>query len=137
MRRYVYNYGVKYVFFDYIHTSIGMLMEIAQSSRGVRLREDNILFMFATRLKDICNELGVFIYTSTQVNGMYKSVKEFDENLLRGAKAIADKVDVGIIAMDATKSDLLSVQHITSERFGYEPNMIYLFIKIDVENGGI
>lgn len=61
--------GVKYIFQDYIHTSLKILEEITKRSGGVKLREDNILFMISIRLKDLCNELGVFIMSATQLNG--------------------------------------------------------------------
>lgn len=81
---------VRYVTFDYIHTSLKILEEITRRSGGVKLREDNILFMLAIRLKDLCNEYGIFILTSTQLNGDYVDSKTPDQNLLRGAKSIAD-----------------------------------------------
>jgi len=46
-----------------------ILEEITKRSGGVRLREDNILFMISIRLKDLCNEYGIFIMTATQLNG--------------------------------------------------------------------
>ena len=61
-----------------------ILEEITRRSGGVKLREDNILFMLATRLKDICNQYGVFIMTSTQLNGQYVDSDTPDQNLLRG-----------------------------------------------------
>ena len=75
---------------DYIHTSLKILEEITKRSGGVKLREDNVLFMLSTRLKDICNKYGVFIMSATQLNGEYQTSETPDQNLLRGAKAIAD-----------------------------------------------
>ena len=65
------DHGVLYIFHDYIHTSLKILEEITKRSGGVKLREDNILFMLSTRLKDICNQHGVFIMSATQLNGDY------------------------------------------------------------------
>ena len=81
---------VHYIFHDYIHTSLKILEEITRRSGGIKLREDNILFMLSTRLKDICNKYGVFIMSATQLNGSYQESQTPDQNLLRGAKAIAD-----------------------------------------------
>ena len=95
IQRYVLNFGVKYVFFDYIHTSLKLLEEISQSSKGMRLREDNVLLMFITRLKDMCNSLGVFIFTSTQVkNVLFCYINE--------VKKLAKK----IIITDEQKKDI-------------------------------
>ena len=67
-----------------------ILEEISQRSGGVKLREDNILFLLSVKLKDICTEFGVFILSSTQLNGDWKTSDIPDQNLLRGAKSIAD-----------------------------------------------
>ena len=56
IKKNIREHDVKYVFHDYIHTSLKILEEITKRSGGVKLREDNILFMLSTRLKDICNQ---------------------------------------------------------------------------------
>ena len=45
-----------------------ILEEISRRSGGIKLREDNILFLLSVKLKDICNQFGVFILSSTQLN---------------------------------------------------------------------
>ena len=104
--------GVKYVFHDYIHTSLKILEEITRRSGGVKLREDNVLFMLSTRLKDICNHYGIFIMSATQLNGDFQDAKTPDQNLLRGAKAIADKIDYGSILLGVKEEDLASLDNI-------------------------
>lgn len=106
------DYGVKAIFHDYIHTSIKILEEITKRSGGVKLREDNILFMLSTRLKDICNQYGVFIMSSTQLNGNYVDAETPDQNLLRGAKSIADKIDVGLVLLGVRQDDINSLQNV-------------------------
>ena len=84
IKKAIRDYGVKYIMFDYIHTSMKILEEITRRSGGVKLREDNILFMLSTHLKDICNKEGVFIISATQLNGNYVDSETPDQNLLRG-----------------------------------------------------
>lgn len=79
------DYGLKAIFHDYIHTSLGILEEISRKSNGIKLREDNVLFMLSTKLKDLCNQYGVFILSSTQLSGDYKTAEIPDQTLLRGA----------------------------------------------------
>ena len=89
-KKIIREHDIRYCCFDYIHTSLKILEEITRRSGGVKLREDNILFMLSIRLKDICNQYGIFIISSTQLNGQYTDAETPDQNLLRGAKAIAD-----------------------------------------------
>lgn len=98
--------NTKYIFLDYLHTSMKILEEITKRSGGVKLREDNILFMISIRLKDIAKQYGVFIMSATQLNGNYEDADVYDQNLLRGAKSIADKIDAGMIMLDVTEKDL-------------------------------
>ena len=90
IKRNIRTHACQYVFFDYIHTSMKILEEISSRSGGVKLREDNILFLLSVKLKDLCNEFGIFILSGTQLNADWKTSDIPDQNLLRGAKSIAD-----------------------------------------------
>ena len=114
IKKNIRDHDVKYIFHDYIHTSLKILEEITRRSGGVKLREDNILFMLSTRLKDICNQYGVFIMSATQLNGDYQQAETPDQNLLRGAKAIADKIDYGAILLNVKDDDLVKLDKILS-----------------------
>ena len=72
IKKNIREHDVKYVFHDYIHTSMKILEEITRRSGGGKLREDNVLFMLSNKLKDICNQYGVFIMSATQLNGKKK-----------------------------------------------------------------
>ena len=115
--------NVSYIFFDYIHTSIKILEEITRRSGGVKLREDNILFMLSIRLKDLCNQYGVFIMSATQLNGSFQEAETPDQNLLRGAKAIADKIDYGAILLNVKNDDLVALEPILSTNQFAKPNI--------------
>ena len=106
IKKNIRDHDVRYVMFDYIHTSLKILEEISRKSGGVKLREDSILFMLSIRLKDLCNKYGIFILSATQLNGEYVASDTPDQNLLRGAKAIADKIDMGAILLPVTNDDI-------------------------------
>lgn len=114
---------VQYVFLDYLSTSMGILEEISKRSGGVKLREDNILFLFSTKLKDIANDFNVFIETATQLNASYKTDDIPDQNLLRGAKSIADRIDVGMILLNVTKADQENIQSVVTSLGCPMPNV--------------
>lgn len=106
IKRGIRDYGTRYVFFDYIHSSMKILQEVTSKAGVKGLREDNVLFMISIRLKDICNQYDVFIMSATQLNGSYTTADTLDQNLLRGAKAIADKIDAGMVLVSASQDDL-------------------------------
>jgi replicative DNA helicase len=123
IKKNIREHDVKYIFHDYIHTSLKILEEITKRSGGVKLREDNVLFMLSTRLKDVCNKYGVFIMSATQLNGDWKDAKIPDQNLLRGAKAIADKIDYGSILLNTTDEDLVALEQIMASNMFDKPTI--------------
>ena len=110
IKRNLRDRNIQYVFHDYIHTSLKILEEITRRAGKVALREDNILFLLSARIKDICVKNNVFVMSATQLNGDYQDSKTPDQNLLRGAKAIADKIDYGSILLPVKEQDLGSYQ---------------------------
>ena len=123
IKKNIREHDVKYVFHDYIHTSLKILEEITRRSGGIKLREDNVLFMLSTRLKDLCNKYGIFVMSATQLNGDWKDAKIPDQNLLRGAKAIADKIDYGSILLNTTDEDLVALEQIMSSNMFDKPTI--------------
>ena len=123
-----------------------ILEEITRRSGGVKLREDNILFMLSIRLKDICNQYGIFIMSATQLNGDYQTSETPDQNLLRGAKSIADKIDYGSILLGVKDEDLVKLDKILATNVFERPTIkisvyknrrgrykgIYLWCKADL-----
>ena len=123
IKRGIRDHGVKYVFFDYIHSSMKILQEVTSRAGVKGLREDNVLFMISTRLKDICIQYQVFIMSATQLNGDYREAKVFDQNLLRGAKAIADKIDAGLMLLGADQDDLKALDMLIKQNHFEKPNI--------------
>ena len=68
--------------------------------------------MLSNKLKDLCNQYGIFIESATQLNGDWKDAKVPDQNLLRGAKSIADKIDYGSILLSVTSEDIEALEPI-------------------------
>lgn len=129
IKRNVRENGVKYVGYDYLHSSISILGEITRAAGGVKLREDNILFMLAAKLKDLCNQYDIFIISSTQLNGDWKTSETPDMNLLRGSKSVADRIDIGYHLLPVTQSDLDSLADILGAT-GFKPPILkYCFYK--------
>ena len=123
----IHEWGVRYVFFDYLHTSMKILSEVTSKTGIKGLREDNVLFMISIKLKDICNEYGVFILTATQLNADYTTAQQYDQNLLRGAKSIADKIDCGLIMLKTSKEDKEALREVIA-RFKFEEPTIKISV---------
>lgn len=124
VRRLTMVHKFEAVIFDYIHVSGDLLKEFGT----MRVREDTALLLMTTTLKNLANELKIFIYTGTQLNAAsQQSTREDDaefgsESMIRGARAIADKVDIGMIARRTTDPLIQKVQQIIQAKGCDPPN---------------
>ena len=103
VREQVLLHDIEYVFYDYIFISPSLLSEF----KGVSLRNDEILLMFSTALKEIAVELNVCMFTSTQVNANADSNANIrNESSIAGSRAVINKADVGMVMARPTKEEL-------------------------------
>ena len=95
IKKYATVDNIKYIFFDYIHTTASMMNQFSKNG----LREDVVLMLMANQLKQIAKDYSVFIFSATQVNSMaMMDDGEFkNEACIRGSKAVADKADMGYV----------------------------------------
>ena len=123
--------GCRYYVFDYIHMSAKLIAEVASMSRGMKVREDQILFLFMDTLKNLAMKLDVFILTMTQLNGSYKDSQIKDETLLRGAKSLADRIDLGEISLRPTAQEIEKVKKLIHNMYGVPiPNLVRHIYKV-------
>lgn len=121
IRKYHREYDVDYVYFDYIQLSDGLMSEMAKMKN---MRGDQILYQFVSSLKLLARKLNIFLISATQVSGSYHEGAR-DETILRGAKAMADKVDGGEIVMDPSPGELKAVESIIPRKIGMKmPNKV-------------
>ena len=116
IKKYNREFGVEYFFFDYISTSLRLMSEVNGKSR-MGLKEHQLLLVFATELKTIAQQLDVFIFTASQLNGEAQMATYKDQNLLAGSKALANKLDVGIISMRPSRSEQDKLESILQRKF--------------------
>lgn len=95
IKKYITLYDVKYIFYDYIFSSPALITQF----QAAGIREDVALGMMANQLKQIAKDYNVYVQSSTQLNSEGMNKPGFKgETALRGAKALADKADMGCIA---------------------------------------
>lgn len=131
IEQYIINHKIKYVFFDYINDSPSLYAYYFEKTK-TRLRTDQILFLFSSALKSICNKYEVFLGTSTQLNDTYKEDINKDSGALKGSKSIIEKADGGMLALPVTQKDLKKLKPILEARGQFNPivpNMSYWIFK--------
>lgn len=130
IKKYNREFSVRYFFFDYIHTSLRLMAEVNGKS-GMGLKEHQLLLVFATELKTIAQQLDVFIYTASQLNGEAQNALYKDQNLLAGSKALANKLDMGVISMAPTKAEKKKIETVLHRMVNMPiPNMCHWVYKV-------
>ena len=103
VREQILLHGIEYVFYDYIFISPSLIGEF----KGVALRNDEILLMFSTALKELAVELNICMFTSTQVNANADSNQNIrNESSIAGSRAVINKADIGMVCARPTKEEI-------------------------------
>lgn len=118
---------IGYVFYDYVFIGPALLNEF----KGISLRNDEVLLMFATALKDLAVELNVCMMTSTQVNANADDNRNIrNEATLAGGRSTINKADNGAIMARPTAEELEILNPIIIKMNIPKPNMVTDIFKV-------
>lgn len=113
------------LFYDYIHISPSLLGEF----KGFNLRNDEVLLMFSTALKDLAVELDIFVMSSTQLNANGDNNQNIkNESAISGSRSIINKADIGCILSRPTKEELDFLH--TEGGVSFEPTIVCDLYKV-------
>lgn len=125
VREKVLLHDIGFVFYDYIFIGPALLNEF----RGFGVRNDEVLLMMATALKDLAVELDVCVFTATQVNANADNNTNIrNESSLAGGRSTINKADNGMIMARPTKEELETLEPVTSQ-YG-KPNLVTDIFKV-------
>lgn len=115
------------VFYDYIFSSPALLGEF----RDLKIREDVVLTLLSTALKDLAAELDIFLMSATQVNAEADNNQRGIRNqaAIRGSRAIIDKCDIACFSMPITKDEYSSLEVLINKK-GIKPNQVTDIYKV-------
>ena len=120
-------HDIGYVFYDYIFIGPSLLNEF----KGFALRNDEVLLMFATALKDLAVELDVAMFTSTQLNAKGDDNKDIrNEGTLAGGRSTINKADNGAVMARPTKEELEILEPLYENDPDKKPNLVTDIFKV-------
>ena len=120
-------HDIGYVFYDYIFIGPSLLNEF----KGFALRNDEVLLMFATALKDLAVELNVAMFSSTQLNAKGDDNKDIrNEGSLAGGRSTINKADNGAIMARPTKEELDLLEPFFKDKPEDKPNLVTDIFKV-------
>lgn len=122
----------KYIYYDYIFTSPSLIKEFSAAN----IREDVALMMLTNTLKEIAMIYTVHMETATQVNDRCSKIEVGirDQECIRGSKAVADKVDIGLIGISINQKEKEAMLPVLTELWnqGKIPQGVFPNIVIDI-----
>lgn len=111
IKEYKTKYGIEFVGFDYVALNNATVKEfISERGKSVGSRGDEILLNLVEELKQMAKKYDIGIITASQVNAAIKDFMKRDYEVLRGSKAMADKLTGGSIAMPITPQELKLIE---------------------------
>ncbi len=131
------EYDIYSVALDYIELNSTLIAEFTNNTKGMGVREDQVLLDLSTNLKNIAENLDVFMLAFTQTTDEARRDGVRDQRAVKGARSIPNKADVGIISFEPTKKELEKISPILNRKGLVEhkyPNICYSFYK---NRGGI
>ena len=63
-----------YIFYDYLSTSLGILEEVGGKAKISNMREDSVLYLLSTRLKELAVQYNIFIEVRNKTNEYLNSI---------------------------------------------------------------
>ena len=129
-KRYVLTYQVDIFIFDYLQNSLRLSNEI-NSKSSMRMQEWQILLIFSARMKALAERLNIAIISGTQLSAEVVEARYKDHTLLQGSKAVANKIDVGLILTRPNKAEHKKIEQLTKTIIGCpEINLLQWCYKI-------
>lgn len=132
----VNKYGVRHVFFDYIHITTDLIAEFQDEAKArMTVREDQVLANLSTKLKELIRKYNISLDTWTQTNREVGNDQNRDSSVVRGASAIIDKVDTASVTTVVTEKEKRLIEPITRTMVGKPiPNIC---ISVYKNRGGV
>lgn len=107
------------VFYDYI-----FIPSDDGDSAKRNFRTDQMLMLMGSALKDLAATYDIFLFSGTQVSGQWEGAKARNQNLIRDAKSLADKPDIGFIACQVCDEEYDKAQTLFTSQGLKRPNLV-------------
>lgn len=129
-KRYVLTYQIEILIFDYLQNSLRLSNEVNAKS-SMRMQEWQILLIFSARLKALAERLDIAVISGTQLAADDIDAKYKDHRILQGSKAIANKIDIGVILTRPTDAEKKKIEKLTHSLIGLpEINLLQWCYKV-------
>ncbi|MFA7689401.1 MAG: DnaB-like helicase C-terminal domain-containing protein [Bacilli bacterium] len=132
IEQYKKDHDIYGVALDYIELNNELISEFTNNTRGMGVREDQILLNLSENLKQIAEKINVFVNGFTQTTDEARRDGVRDQRAVKGARSIPNKADYGIVTFEPTKKEIEKLECIIQQKGLVKhkiPNVCYSFYK--------
>ena len=131
------KFNIHSIGLDYVELNSALISEFTNNTKGMGVREDQILLDLSNNLKNIAEDMDLFMMAFTQTTDEARRDGVRDQRAVKGARSIPNKADVGIVSFEPTKKELEKIEPMLVRKGLVDhkyPNICYSFYK---NRGGI
>lgn len=99
-----YNIGV--VAIDYLELTSALTTEFTHTTRGMGVREDQVLLNLSTNVKNMAKRFDVAMVGFTQTTDLARAEGVRDQRAVKGARSLPNKCDLGMTSFAPTKQEI-------------------------------
>jgi replicative DNA helicase len=97
---------------DYIELNSALVGEFTSNTKGMGVREDQVLLGLSKGLKDISKDFDLFVMAFTQTTDEARRDHIRDQRAVKGARSLPNKVDSGVVVFEPTLKELDKLEKI-------------------------
>lgn len=124
VERYSLDSNIKVLAIDYLELTSGLISEYAQLTRGMSVREDQVLLNLSANVKNMSKRYNLTTFGFTQTTDEARRDGVRDQRAVKGARSLPNKADVGITAFEPTKKELELVEPLIKKSHGLNKTII-------------
>ena len=133
VEKYKADHNISVLVIDYLELTAGCIAEYSQLTKGMSVREDQVLLNLSARVKNIAKRYFITIFGYTQTTDEARRDGVRDARAVKGARSLPNKADVGITVFEPTKKELELIEPFIEKKAGLGkniiPNTIYTIYK--------
>lgn len=133
VEKYKTDHNISALVIDYLELTASLISEYSQLTKGMSVREDQVLLNLSAKVKNIAKRYQITIFGYTQTTDEARRDGVRDQRAVKGARSLPNKADVGMVVFEPTKKELELVEPYIQKTKGLGknivPNIIYTIYK--------
>lgn len=122
--KYKSSENIRAMAIDYLELTTALTAEYAQLSKGMSVREDQVLLNLSRNTKNIAKKFDLTIFGFTQTTDEARRDGVRDQRAVKGARSLPNKADVGITSFEPTKKELELVEPLIKKGRGLNSTIV-------------